>query len=398
MSNSLDAPREFPPPFCECGVRFFFFQIFFFVVWPLLFAEWMCACVCDVYPERNRAEIYLVDCCCSKNFWNKTGGGSEMVQNSSVTGILQIRSANVKNIYYRQFKIAFPNNNCAQFWNFEVVRFFSFDELRETEVRSLPPQFIGRWFNDDRCAREKERDKERTSNERFFFPLSAIDGSRPTAHKILFHNSQDIEIFWRKGNFESCLAHFRKKSLLELRIATVPRTNSKVTQLGKYFDPIGKAPLSTANNEVGRWIFWRRGRREAFVSRHYATSTHFRKVRTYMFFKKNKKGILSLICGVENCHIFWQIDGPWHLAKVCSLFLAHPFWEIFFLYTPILRQSVCLYTPPLRQSFCLFTPPLRQSFCLLSPQKLYIGTSKIVPTPIKKDNAFLSLICRLRRW
>ena len=40
---------------------------------------------------------------------------------------------------------------------------------------------------------------------------------------------------------------------------------------------------------------------------------------------------------------------------------------MFFLYTTILRQSVCLLTPHLRQSFCLFTPLLRQCFCIVIP-------------------------------
>ncbi len=94
----------------------------------------------------------------------------------------------------------------------------------------------------------------------------------------------------------------------------------------------------------------------------------------------NKKGILSLICGVEN-----------------SIF-DKSFW----LFTPLLRQSFYLFTPLLRQSFCLFTVPLlRQSFCLFTPQKTIHGRLKNCPPnnnkKKKKNNAFLSLICRLRR-
>ena len=57
------------------------------------------------------------------------------------------------------------------------------------------------------------------------------------------------------------------------------------------------------------------------------------------------------------------------------------------LYTSILRQSFCLYTPVLKQSFCLFTPLLGQNFCLFTPQKTVHGkleTSKIVPAPSRR--------------
>ncbi len=59
MSNSLDAPREFPSLLCVGFDFFSFFESFFFRRLPLLFAEWMCVCVCDVYRECNRAAIYF---------------------------------------------------------------------------------------------------------------------------------------------------------------------------------------------------------------------------------------------------------------------------------------------------------------------------------------------------
>ncbi len=106
--------------------------------------------------------------------------------------------------------------------------------------------------------------------------------------------------------------------------------------------------------------------------------------------RSNKKGILSLICGVENSI----------LDKVLAF--SHPFLDkVFCLVTPLFRQSLCLVTPLFRQSFCLVTPLFTQSFCLVTPQKTVHGRLKNGPHPNnnkkKKNNAFLSLICRLRR-
>ncbi len=68
---------------------------------------------------------------------------------------------------------------------------------------------------------------------------------------------------------------------------------------------------------------------------------------------KDKKGILSLICGVEY-----------------SIFVKSRHHDV---------QSFCLFTPLLRQSFCLFTPLLRQSFCFFTPQKTVHGDLKNGP-------------------
>ncbi len=75
MSNSLDAPREFPTPSLCVGFDFFsFFESFFFVVCRCCLRNGCVrACARYIVSATGPPFIFLVDCCCSKNFWNKTG-------------------------------------------------------------------------------------------------------------------------------------------------------------------------------------------------------------------------------------------------------------------------------------------------------------------------------------
>ena len=89
---------------------------------------------------------------------------------------------------------------------------------------------------------------------------------------------------------------------------------------------------------------------------------------------ENKKGILSLLCGVE--------------CSISDKLVHHGVLHSFCLFTPLLRQSFCLFSPILRKSFCLYTSILRQSFASSRPKKLHMGDLKWPPHPNnnKKNN------------
>ncbi len=99
--------------------------------------------------------------------------------------------------------------------------------------------------------------------------------------------------------------------------------------------------------------------------------------------KRDKKEILSLICGVEYSHFF---TNQWTVTLGQSFYLCltilrhfflfsltHPFWDKVFAFT-LFWGKVFVFTH-------LFW---NKVFAFSHPKKLYMGTSKIVPAPTRR--------------
>ncbi len=108
----------------------------------------------------------------------------------------------------------------------------------------------------------------------------------------------------------------------------------------------------------------------------------YKYIRTMSSFpEENKKGILSLIRGVEYSIFDKSMHHDVHTPFEKVFAFSHPFCNKVFVFSHLFWKSFCLFTPLLGKFFAFFTP-LRQSFSFSPPpKKLYMGRSKIVPLP-----------------